>query len=182
MTRRPFSVTNKIFSLLYIGRRGLDIAGLPVKKHSINGVNAQEVESAMGRKPFSPISSTESSKSNITTNLMEDRNRKYNETLQKTIPSSNNAPLFTPPSKMVSNAVVEEENRTPIKMGIPVPSTPSTVSVPMQTVMTPAAPPRVVPYSASPIKQIAEEIEYSFEERRAGFVLPVTHLKTVVQI
>ncbi|KAM7504663.1 hypothetical protein LguiB_003567 [Lonicera macranthoides] len=153
---------------LSAGRRGLDIAGLP----------------AMGRKPFSPISSTESSKSNITTNLMEDRNRKYNETLQKTIPSSNNAAPFTTPSKMVSNAVVEEENRTPIKMGIPVPSTPSTVSVPMQTVMTPAAPapPRVVPYSASPIKQIAEEIEYSFEERRAGFVLPVTHLKTVVQI
>lgn len=155
----------------------MDIAGLPVKKHSFSGVNAQEVESAMGRKPFSPISSTESSRSNITTNLMEDRNKKHNETLQKTIPSNNNTP-FTTPSKMVSNAVVEEENKTPIKMGIPVPSsTPSTVSVPMQTAMTPAAP-HVVPYSASPIKEIPEEIEYSFEERRAGFVLPLTHLKT----
>lgn len=111
---------------------------------------------------------------------MEDRNKKHNETLQKTIPSNNNTP-FTTPSKMVSNAVVEEENKTPIKMGIPVPSsTPSTVSVPMQTAMTPAAP-HVVPYSASPIKEIPEEIEYSFEERRAGFVLPLTHLKTVVQ-
>jgi protein regulator of cytokinesis 1 len=27
-----------------------------------------------------------------------------------------------------------------------------------------------------------EEIEYSFEERRAGFVLPNTHIKSVIQL
>ncbi|KAA8533822.1 hypothetical protein F0562_031339 [Nyssa sinensis] len=158
---------------LSAGRRGLDIAGLPVKKHSFNAVNAREVDSM--RKPFSPISSTESSKSN-TTNLLEDLNRKHSETLQKTLPN-NNTP-FTTPSKIVS--AEEEENRTPKAMSIPVPSTPSTISVPMQTVMTPAL--HMVPYSANPLEEIHEEIEYSFEERRAGFVLPRTHLKTMIQV
>uniref|UniRef100_A0A5B6ZTY3 65-kDa microtubule-associated protein 3-like n=1 Tax=Davidia involucrata TaxID=16924 RepID=A0A5B6ZTY3_DAVIN len=161
------------FAALSAGRRGLDIAGLPVKKHSFNAVNAREVD--LMRKPFSPISSTESSKSN-TLNLLEDLNKKHNEVLLKTLPS-NNTP-FTTPSKTVS--AEEEENRTPKAMPIPVPSTPSTVSVPMQTVMTPAV--SMVPYSANPVEEMHEEIEYSFEERRAGFVLPRTHLKTMIQV
>lgn len=53
-----------------------------------------------------------------------------------------------------------------------VPCTPSTVSIPMQTAMTPA-----------PFKEtIPEGIEYSFEERRAGFVIPIAHLKSVAAI
>ena len=63
-------------------------------------------------------------------------------------------------------------------MPIPVPSTPSTISVPMLTAMTPAPPPAPVPYNANPV----EETEYSFEERRAGFVLPQAHLKTAIQV
>ncbi|KAK1366641.1 65-kDa microtubule-associated protein 3 [Heracleum sosnowskyi] len=157
---------------LSAGRRGLDIAGLPVKKHSFN---AHEVESSpVVRKPFSPISSREPSKT--ATNILEDLNRKRNETAQKTIPGHNTTP-FTTPSKTVF-AAAEEENMTP--KTIPVPFTPSTPSIPMQTGMTPA--PHPVAYIATtPIKEVPEEIEYSFEERRAGFVLPGTHPKIQLQ-
>nr|XP_027110444.1 65-kDa microtubule-associated protein 3-like [Coffea arabica]XP_027110445.1 65-kDa microtubule-associated protein 3-like [Coffea arabica] len=154
---------------LSAGRRGLDIAGLPVKKSSFG-------ESPMVRKPFSPISSTDSSKSNAT-NILEDLSRKHNDMLQKTL-SSNNA-SFTTPSKIIS--AVEEENRTPKAKTIPVPATPATVSVPMQTAVTPAlfaAPPS----NSKPVDDIPEEIEYSFEERRAGFVLPNSSLKTTILV
>ncbi|CAI9774090.1 unnamed protein product [Fraxinus pennsylvanica] len=157
------------FQALSSGRRGLDIAGLPLKPHSFNPPNAHEIESPMMRKPFSPISSTDSSKSNAT-NIMEDLNRKHNEMLQKTL-TSNNTPFATP-SKTISTP--DEENRTPKTMAIPVPSTPSTVSVPMLTAITPAS--RVLESMKD------EEIEYSFEERRAGFVLPKEHRNTVIQI
>ncbi|KAA8539835.1 hypothetical protein F0562_026527 [Nyssa sinensis] len=153
------------FAALSDGRRSLDVADLPVKRHSFNAVNAREVDSM--RKPFWPISSTELSRSN-TSNLLEDVDRKHNETLQKT--------PFTTPSKTVS--AEEEENRTPKAMPIPVPSAPSTVSIPMQTAMTPAPP--IISCCANPVEEIHEEIEYSFEEKRAGFVLPRTHLKTVI--
>ena len=130
----------------------------------------------MVRKPFSPISSTDSSKSNAT-NILEDLSRKHNDMLQKTL-SSNNA-SFTTPSKIIS--AVEEENRTPKAKTIPVPATPATVSVPMQTAVTPAlfaAP----PCNSKPVDDIPEEIEYSFEERRAGFVLPNSSLKTTILV
>ncbi|KAL2540094.1 65-kDa microtubule-associated protein 3 [Abeliophyllum distichum] len=155
------------FQALSSGRRGLDIAGLPLKPHSFNPPNARELESPMMRKPFSPISSTDSSKSNAT-NILEDLNRKHNEMLQKTL-TSNKTP-FTTPSKTIST--LDEENTTPKTMAIPLPSTPSTVTIPMLTATTPAP--------SAP--ESMEEIEYSFEERRAGFVVPKEHRKTVIQI
>ncbi|OVA07703.1 Microtubule-associated protein [Macleaya cordata] len=155
------------FAGLSAGRRGLDIAGLPVKKHSFNSTNAREIESPMTRKPFSPVSSAVSSKANMA-NFLEDLNKAQNGTLQKTLPVYN-TPLTTP-SKLSSMA--DEENRTPKNMPIPVPNTPSTLSVPMQTAMTPAPPPVTVLFGATKVEQVREEIEYSFEERRAGFVLP----------
>ncbi|XP_052186489.1 65-kDa microtubule-associated protein 3-like [Diospyros lotus] len=123
---------------------------------ALSAVNARVVESPIKRTPFSPSA----------TNLMEDVNRKQNEISQKTVRSINTQ--FTTPSKTLSAA--EEENRTPKAMPIPMPVTPSTVSVPMQTTLTPAAPP--VP-KALPVlvEEIPEKIEYSFEERRLGFVL-----------
>ncbi|CAI9767626.1 unnamed protein product [Fraxinus pennsylvanica] len=155
------------FHAMSSGRRGLDIAGLPLKPHSLNPPNAHEIELPMIRKPFSPISSTDSSKSKAT-NILEDLNIKHNEMLQKTL-TSNNTPPFTTPSKTIST--LDEENRTPKTMAIPVPSTPSTVSVPMLTAITPVP---CVPKSMED-----EDIEYSFEERRAGFVLPKDHRKTL---
>ncbi|XP_071732686.1 65-kDa microtubule-associated protein 3-like [Rutidosis leptorrhynchoides] len=153
------------FAALSVGRRGLDIAGLPAnRKHSLSEI---EPSQPMFRTPFSPISSTESSKSNVT--LLEDFNKKH-EMLQKTIQNN------TTPSKPVISAT-EDENRTPRTNMIPmVPCTPSTVSVPMQTAMTPCL---------NPIKEMVipeEIIEYSFEERRAGFVIPRSHLKAVAAV
>lgn len=162
---------------VYAVRRGLDVAGIPVRNHSFG---AREAESPMKRKPFSPISSTTSSKTNLT-NFSEDPNILHNDTIQKALPA-NNMP-FTTPSK-VTALVAEEENMpfaTPKVMPIPVPATPLTVSVPMQTAMTPA-PPQSVPYASNLVEENAEEIEYSFEERRAGFVLPKTHLKSMIQV
>ncbi|CAA2988902.1 65-kDa microtubule-associated protein 3-like [Olea europaea var. sylvestris] len=158
------------FQAMSSGRRGLDIAGLPLKPHSLNPTNAHEIELPIMRKPFSPISSTDSSKSKAT-NILEDLNTKHNEMLQKTLTSNNTSP-FTTPSKTIST--MDEENRTPKTMAIPMPSTPSTVSVPMLTAITPAP---CVPKSMED-----EDIEYSFEERRAGFVLPKDHRKSLVQI
>ncbi|KAJ0764693.1 putative microtubule-associated protein, MAP65/Ase1/PRC1 [Helianthus annuus] len=160
---------------LSAGRRGLDIAGLPAnRKHYISETEPPQPQQIF-RTPFSPISSTESSKTNIS--LREDLNRKH-EMLQKTFQTSNNNTPFTTPSKTLISAT-DDENRTPKTNMIPmVPCTPSTNSVPMQTAMTPAM-------GVDQIKKmmIPEEIvEYSFEERRAGFVLPRTHLKAVVAV
>lgn len=163
-------------SLVYVGRRGLDIAGLPVKKHSFGNATVREAESPMMRVPFSPISSAASSKNK--TNLSDDLNMTHSETLQKTLATTNNM-KFTTPSKTISLA--NEENKTPNALVIlHVPLTPSTVSVPMQTVMTPAPPP--VSFGTKVVEDIPEEIEYSFEERRAGFVLPKSHIKSLIQV
>ncbi|KAI3517599.1 hypothetical protein L1887_16814 [Cichorium endivia] len=156
------------FAALSAGRRGLDIAGLPAnRKHSLSEI--EPPQQPLFRKPFSPISSTESSKS-----VLEDFNRKQ-EILQKTF---QNTTPFATPSKPITS-VQDEENRTPKANMIPlVPCTPSTVSVPMQTSMTPC-----MNTNNNQIKEMMvpeEIIEYSFEERRAGFVLPRAHLKTVV--
>lgn len=97
--------------------------------------------------------------------------------MQKAVPPIES---FTTPSK--TNTLVDEENRTPKAMPIPVPSTPSTVSVPMQTAITPAHALAPIPYGTTQVEETAEEIEYSFEERRAGFVLPKTHVKPLIQV
>ncbi|PON59969.1 Microtubule-associated protein, MAP65/Ase1/PRC [Trema orientale] len=161
------------FTGLSTGTRGLDVPGL----HRNHSFGAREVESPMKRRPFSPISSTASSKTNIT-NLSEDHlNIAHTDTVQKTLPA-NNMP-FTTPSK-ITTSVADEENKTPRAMPIPVPSTPLTVSVPMQTVMTPGPP--LIPYVSNIVEEISEETEYSFEERRAGFVLPKSHIKSMIQV
>ncbi|XP_043702226.1 65-kDa microtubule-associated protein 3-like [Telopea speciosissima] len=147
------------------GRRGLDSAGLSVTQHSVNAANAGDVESML-RKPFSPVSEVN------TTNLMEDMNK-----AQKIFPSNNTA--MTTPSKLAS-LPDEEENMTPKARPVPVPATPSTVSVPMQTAITPV--PSSVLFGANTMGEKPEEIEYSFEERRAGFILPQTHLKSTIQV
>ncbi|KAL2454929.1 65-kDa microtubule-associated protein 3 [Abeliophyllum distichum] len=154
------------------GRTDLETSSIPAKQHSLNIMNACETESPKMRKPFTPISSfTDSSKPNATNNS-EDPNQKCNETFQKALPNINTP--FTTHSKIIS--AMEEENRTPRTR----PSTPSTVSDSMQTAMTPA-PPAVLPLNDKPT-EVAEEIEYSFEEKRAGFVLSTAHLDNTLQV
>ncbi|KAF5480297.1 hypothetical protein F2P56_001059 [Juglans regia] len=162
-------------SVLSAGRRGLDIAGLPVKKHSFGNGNVREGESPVMRIPFSPISSTASSKANMT-NFSDELNARHSETLKNTLPTNNMQ--FTSPSKTASMAT--EENKTPKALPIFVPTTPSTVSVPMQTATTPA--PQPVPFGIHAVEEILQEIEYSFEEMRAGFVLSKTHIKPMIQV
>lgn len=90
-------------------------------------------------------------------------------------PLSNHTTPFSTPVKTISTC--EEENRTPAKaMPIPVPYTPSTVSVPMQT--TTPGPAVVKPYNSKLVENIRmeEEIEYSFEESRLDFYLQRSHL------
>lgn len=72
--------------------------------------------------------------------------------------------------------VTEIPPATPKEMPIPAPATPSTVSVPMQTSMTPAV--SSIPFETR-ASEMEEDIEYSFEERRLGFIVPRMHLKPV---
>ncbi|RWR87373.1 Microtubule-associated protein [Cinnamomum micranthum f. kanehirae] len=72
--------------------------------------------------------------------------------------------------------VTEIPPATPKEMPILAPATPSTVSVPMQTSMTPAV--ASIPFETR-ASQMEEDIEYSFEERRLGFIVPRMHLKPV---
>lgn len=112
-----------------------------------------EPESPMMRKPFAPIS----------------------------LPAENGT--LTTPFK--STNVQEEDNtKTPKVMLTFVPTTPQTVSVPMQTAVTPAPPPpQPIPFAANVVEEVVpEEIEYSFEEIRAGFVLPEAHTKSMIQV
>ncbi|KAL1341930.1 hypothetical protein HN51_028506 [Arachis hypogaea] len=146
-------------SCLSSARRGLDIAGVPVKKYSFGAGSTRDIEPPpLARQPFSPITSKVSSNTNMANS--KDELNIQSEKLQKTI-SLNNMP-FSTPSKTAA-IVVDDENRTPKAMPIPVPSTPSTVSVPMKMVMTPAP--------AFGGGELVRDIEYSFEERRLGFVL-----------
>ncbi|KAF8044289.1 hypothetical protein BT93_A2316 [Corymbia citriodora subsp. variegata] len=160
---------------LSASRRGLDVAGLPVKKHSLDAVLASEPDSPMIRKPFSPVSPAVSAKMS-STNVMDSAVARQDEPLQKIFSGNNN--VFSTPLKTTNRN--DEENWTPKVMAIPVPTTPSTISIPMQTAITPAV--VSVPLGANLVKEIAEEIEYSFEERRAGFVLPRANIKPMIQV
>ncbi|XP_059651539.1 65-kDa microtubule-associated protein 3-like isoform X2 [Cornus florida] len=142
------------FASLSSGKKNLDVTGPPVKQHNVNASNALEIDSPSVRKPLSPVCSALSSKANAAN--MQDQNKSPNA-LQKAIP--NNKMLVASPGKILSGV---DENETPKKMPIPMPTTPSTVSSAMQTATTPATP---------FVHGGAEGIEYSYEERRAGFIL-----------
>ncbi|KAL5992461.1 hypothetical protein ACLOJK_013380 [Asimina triloba] len=185
------------FAALSAGRRGLDVAGLPVKKQSFDTFSESEAPSLL-RKPFSPLTAqffirntikfsdpsgasiktisantvqvTAPSKAN-TTNFLEDLNNSYNGTSLKVVIVDN---ALTTPSGRASAA--DEENRTPKTMPIMTPSTPSTISVPMQTSHTPGP---VSVLFGTAAEEESEEMEYSFELKRAGFIVPKSHPKTV---
>ncbi|CAH8351059.1 unnamed protein product [Eruca vesicaria subsp. sativa] len=149
---------------LSTGRRGLDVAGTPSRKQSINP--CEPLQSPLVRKPFSPISTTVvASKANIATP-------------QQLVPNSvNEISSFATPVK--SNNFIknlEEEKKmitmmtqTPKNVAamIPVPSTPATISVPMQTAPTPLNNNN----NARFLPEKTEDVEYSFEERRLAFML-----------
>ncbi|KAI3449137.1 hypothetical protein Pfo_005802 [Paulownia fortunei] len=135
-----------------------NISGGPVKQHSSNASNSQHAGLLTLRKALSPISSLSS---NIISCNFRDQNAKSGE-FQDTHTACK-TPAGTP-TKTVS---AYDENRTPKKMPIPVAATPPTVSTAMQTATTPF----------TPGIRGTEEVEYSYEERRAGFIIPKSHSK-----
>ncbi|KAL1550801.1 65-kDa microtubule-associated protein 3-like isoform X4 [Salvia divinorum] len=147
-----------------VQRRGLNRAGVTTKQHSSNLSTAREAERQLMRKPFSPLSSANPSKT-AAANVMEDLNRKHNELWQKLLTINR-----TPPNIKLR---AEQENRTPQKTPTTSPLTPGTISIPMPTAVTPAS------IKMTSIARVEEELEYSFEERRAHFVLPKSPLINV---
>ncbi|GLJ25641.1 hypothetical protein SUGI_0491190 [Cryptomeria japonica] len=174
---------------LSAGRRGLDVAGLNPYKHSFYS-QGQENETNFiqpNRRPLSPVPTTPSQsntnsfpvQSNI--NALED----FNKTMPNASPLKTIS-MFTP---YKSNTVPDEENMTPVSMAIPMSITPAKTP-PYQTA-TPLPSSSTVVLSSSTttshsgvllrpqqqqLQQIYNDheqqgIEYSFEEKRAGFVL-----------
>lgn len=131
------------------------MAGLPAKKLAFTvSSHNREAEAAAPRRPFAPVDAA------APTSVMS-------TPLRSAIPPA------------------DEENRTPQAMQMPALKTPKTVSVPMQMAATPLPTPKaIIPMTAIASLQMAatvpsavpalaqEDIEYSFEERRAGFLLP----------
>ncbi|KAK4483418.1 hypothetical protein RD792_010605 [Penstemon davidsonii] len=130
-----------------------------IKQHASNALNSQQTESLPIRKPLSPISSTSF---NITSCNFQDQNSRSGE-FQNTY-NIHKTPVSTP----TKNVSATNENRTPKMMPVPMPATPPTASTAMQTAMTPYTPVRV---------RGTDKVEYSYEERRAGFILPNSQSK-----
>lgn len=127
------------------------MTGGPVKQYSNNASNSQPAASpSMLRKALSPLSS-------LCSNIIS-----YNQ--DQNIKSNEFQSGYKTPTKSFSG---NDENKTPKTMPVPLPGTPPTVSNAMQTATTPFTPgiPRT------------QEVEYSCEERRAGFVVPTSHSK-----
>lgn len=156
-------------------RRGLDIAGIPAKKHSLGAASAYELESPLTRQPFSPLSSNNvSSKANVANAANE--HIMQSEKFPKTM-ALNNVPFVSPCKAMT---VTDQENKTPKAMPIPIPPTPSTVSIPMNMAVTPVPSSVSMNVAVTPVPSSAtvgcnvisvQEIEYSFEERRLAYYM-----------
>ncbi|KAG7612635.1 hypothetical protein ISN44_As05g046370 [Arabidopsis suecica] len=146
------------------GRRGLDIAGLPSRKQSMNP--SEMLQSPLVRKPFSPISTTVvASKANIATTTTQQlpKNNAVNEISSFATPIKNNNILRNlEEEKMMTMMMQTPKN---VAAMIPIPSTPATVSVPMHTAPTPFT------NNARLMSEKPEVVEYSFEERRLAFML-----------
>ncbi|KAL9348464.1 hypothetical protein Peur_059830 [Populus x canadensis] len=146
------------------GRRNSEIVGhLGKKRHATSAAKACKNESSLVRKPLSPVSLSMSSRANIV-NFMGGQKSSQSGTL-KTMPPYNKTPMDTP-SKSVN--AVDDENRNPNTLPVPVASTPPTTSVPMLTALTPATP--CVSCAPKTARKILEQEDHSFEELRAGFV------------
>ncbi|KAI8572606.1 hypothetical protein RHMOL_Rhmol01G0212600 [Rhododendron molle] len=147
------------------GKKTQEICGIQSKKHTYYASEAHDTV----RKPLSPVNSSFISKSNASN--IQDPNTPQNEASQKTLPIYK-TPVASP-AKVIAS-IEEDEVKTPRTMPISPPTTPpTTVSVAMHTVTTPATP--CVPC-------YGEEVEYSFEERRAGFILPKSYLRSFLQL
>lgn len=147
---------------ILVGRRGLDIAGLPSRKQSMNP--CEVLQSPLIRKPFSPISTTVvASKANIATTTATQQVPKEISSFATPVKNSNSMKNLEEEKMMTMMMMQTPKN---VAAMIPIPSTPSTVSVPMQTAPTPFN------NNARLMSEKPEvAVEYSFEERRLAFML-----------
>ncbi|KAM1634336.1 hypothetical protein EV1_027426 [Malus domestica] len=142
------------------GRRTSEIYGHSVKKRPTSAAKALEMESPLIRKPLSPVYSEVSSMANIA-NYFEGQKKQQETNIQASHLFSEK-PIMTPSKP--KNVGDDAENRTPKTKPIPVPPTPSTISVHMLTAMTPATPFTSGDYK---FEKADQRLEYSFEEVRA---------------
>lgn len=118
----------------------------------------EQLQSPLVRKPFSPISTTVvASKANIAT----PQQLVPNEISSFATPVKNNIIKNLEEEKMMSMLQTPKN----VAAMIPIPSTPATISVPMQTAPTP------LNNYARLLPEKTEVVEYSFEERRLAFML-----------
>lgn len=136
-----------------------------MKKTVFSAEKGIEIQSPLTRKPLSPVSPIVLYRANIS-NFQDDQRKLQNVGAQSTELKSQML-TATPPFRPFKAG--DEENMTPNSMALPVPTTPLT-SVPMLT----ATKPDTVYSGSPPASKIGQSFEYSFEEVRAGFMLPKT--------
>ncbi|GAA0145422.1 non-motor microtubule binding protein [Lithospermum erythrorhizon] len=135
-----------------------DLSEIPGKQHRCDSLNPHESDISASRRPLSPLSSF-SSNINSAANI-QDQNQSNVESYEAA------AVVKTPTATPTKNISVYEVNVTPKTVPDTMPVTPSTVSVAMQTAVTPATP---------GINRHVDNMEYSFEEKRAGFIPVKAH-------
>ena len=130
----------------------------------------EQLQSPLVRKPFSPISTTVvASKANIATPqqlVPISKSNAVNEISSFATPVKNNNIIKNLEEEKMMMMMMMQTPKNVAAM-IPIPSTPATISVPMQTAPTPLHNNN----DARFLPEKAEVIEYSFEERRLAFML-----------
>ncbi|XP_042002508.1 65-kDa microtubule-associated protein 3-like isoform X2 [Salvia splendens] len=123
------------------------------KQHSSNASISHQSGTAALRKALSPLSSL---CSNVI--IQQEDKKAKNGAVQDSESGGYKTPAAATPTKRYT---ANDENRTPKRMPIPVAATPPTACSAMRTAMTPF----------TPSVRATEQVEYSYEERRAGFAV-----------
>ncbi|XP_051132439.1 65-kDa microtubule-associated protein 3 isoform X2 [Andrographis paniculata] len=155
---KPAAPSRSLLKNNPVKRQGkINTPGGAIKNPPSNASKARQAEAAPQRKPLSPISSLSSNI--IPPCSFSDLKSQSGDCHD--VHALCRTPVVTPTKNMYST---HDENGTP-KVMVSVAATPPTVSVAMQTAATPFTP------GMRGGRGKNQEIEYSYEERRAGFVV-----------
>ncbi|GAB2271558.1 hypothetical protein Dimus_006391 [Dionaea muscipula] len=147
-------------------------------KRQPKSTTCSEIQLPFIRNPLSPVPASVSSKG-YTKTFLEGENKPHVVTLHRALGSS--TPSSTP-SKQASAAGDQELVTTPNKM-TSASTTPPTSCIPMQTFTTPATPPCIVaPPVFDAVKVTGNDVEFSFEEMRAGFTFSERRVKSLLRV
>lgn len=180
--KHSFNATNACETEAPIRKPLSQVTALSSKTNAANAL--EELNDSQNRAPLKVVPSnmlpTTPSKQTFVTDEEEKRNPEMTPSQVPTTPTVSESmqtartPACT--AALFAGRSAEIPPTTPKEVPILVTATPPTVSVPMQMSVTPAQ--ASIPLETRALK-MPEEREYSFEERRAGFVIPITHLKPV---